>query len=178
MAQLQAALEERQQQKNPFIDSYLEDSNYRDGKQETFLTQQQQQQKAVSMLAKKQAVFNNAEEHKVHGPCKLQAHSLLTIACLNWPRWAPNHRCLQHCSQKQGTFSSQSTGSVTAEQRLVDKTCIFQKIPAVRRNFTIEWHFAQYKGSKKRKKVFSLCNGTDRQKEMFSLFLISLDRGV
>lgn len=83
MAQLQAALEERQQQKNPFIDSYLEDSNYRDGKQETFLTQQQQQQKAVSMLAKKQAVFNNAEEHKVHGPCKLQAHSLLTIACLN-----------------------------------------------------------------------------------------------
>lgn len=50
--------------------SYLEDSSYGDRKQEIFLTQQQQQ--AVSVFAKKQAVFNNVEEQDVHGTCILQ----------------------------------------------------------------------------------------------------------
>lgn len=126
--------------------SLAEGSNYRDRKQEIILTQQQ---KAESMLAEKQAIFNNDEEHKVHGICILQTSFSVDNYMFKLTKVVIKSQILQHCLQKQGTLSSQSTRCVT-EQRLLDSS----ENSCCQREFHNEvtcW-------------VFRLCKGTDRQK--------------
>lgn len=79
----------------------------------------QQHQRATWLLAKKQAVFNSTAFPKRYGPCSLQT----AFFDGNWMFKLAKVSTGE--MQKEDTFSSTSTDYMTAEQRLVDKTCFY-----------------------------------------------------